>query len=81
LPTFQSPIEILTNETLPAVTDPFIFEFYANPPKAESLTNNGHSITFTLKEESEITYPKVISRQKFWRFRSQSYVETFLSIC
>ena len=39
--------------------NPFMFEFYANAPKAESLTNNGHSITFTLKAQREITYPKV----------------------
>jgi carbonic anhydrase len=56
----QSPIEISTNETVPIPMPPFIFEFYANPPKAESLTNNGHSVTFTLKAEREITFPKVI---------------------
>jgi carbonic anhydrase len=58
----QSPIEISTNETVPTLMPPFIFEFYANPPKAESLTNNGHSVTFTLKAEREITFPKVILR-------------------
>ena len=55
----QSPIEIFRNETVSTTMNPFMFEFYANAPKAESLTNNGHSITFTLKAQREITYPKV----------------------
>ena len=55
----QSPIEIFRNETIPITMNPFMFEFYAYPPKAESLTNNGHSIKFTLKAQREITYPKV----------------------
>ena len=55
----QSPIEISANETVPISMNPFIFEFYSNPPKAENLTNNGHSVTFTLRAEREITYPKV----------------------
>ena len=41
---------------------PFIFEFYGNPPVAESLTNNGHSVTFTLKAVREIAFPKVIPK-------------------
>ena len=58
----QSPIQILTNETVPANMKPFIFEFYGNPPVAESLTNNGHSVTFTLKAVREIAFPKVIPK-------------------
>lgn len=55
----QSPIEVSPEEAVKMTADPFIFEFYDNPPVGETLTNNGHSITLTMKAQRDISYPKV----------------------
>ena len=44
--------------TVPQREDPLIFEFYDKYPMAESMTNNGHSVTVTLQAFREIIFPK-----------------------
>ncbi len=37
-----------------------VFKDYDVPPQVEKMTNNGHSVTFTIEPAPDMDYPKVI---------------------
>jgi hypothetical protein len=42
------------------------FQDYDVPPEVEKMTNNGHSVTFTIEPAADMDYPKVKnSTQKY----------------
>ena len=36
-----------------------VFKDYVVPPEVEKMTNNGHSVTFTIEPAPDMDYPKV----------------------
>ena len=55
----QSPVEISTEDSVPLSENPLVFEFFDQPPKSDSLLNNGHSVTFRIEAIRVINYPQV----------------------
>ncbi len=41
-----------------------MFKDYDVPPEVETMTNNGHSVTFTIEPAEHMDYPKVFSIKK-----------------
>jgi carbonic anhydrase len=72
----QSPID-LTNNKATKVYDikPFHFEHYRDLPTVERITNNGHSVTFTLEEPEDELYPKVLFLLKYKHYKSINFFQ------
>ncbi len=41
-----------------------VFKDYDVPPEVETMTNNGHSVTFTIEPAEHMDYPKVFAIRK-----------------